>query len=175
MLMSSAATLRARIESSLGERLSSTLLLRERTGAADGAHRHCRTRRSHRRLAARRAQRNYWPGFLRTHRHDDSALAAATQRQEVCALVDAGDSFDPASARQRALMLDRLLWIRCSEREQQLQLRDFARNARPQRKAPSPPRAGVESHRSAAAKRRLRHGGARSWATFLPKVRAACR
>lgn len=62
-----------------------------------------------------------------------SALAAATQRQEVCALVDACDSFDPASAQAAGVVLDRLLWIRCSEREQ-LPLPDFARNARPQRK-----------------------------------------
>ena len=63
-----------------------------------------------------------------------SALAAATQRQEICALVDAGDSFDPASAAATGVDLERLLWIRCSEREQ-LPLPDFARNARPQRKS----------------------------------------
>ncbi len=62
-----------------------------------------------------------------------SALAAATQRQEVCALVDAGDSFDPASAQAAGVVLERLLWIRCSEREP-LVTPDFARNARPQRK-----------------------------------------
>ncbi|MFZ0704592.1 MAG: hypothetical protein WAM71_03245 [Candidatus Korobacteraceae bacterium] len=63
-----------------------------------------------------------------------SALAAATQRQEICALVDASDSFDPASARAAGVVLERLLWIRCSE-HQQLQFPDFARNARPQRKS----------------------------------------
>jgi hypothetical protein len=63
-----------------------------------------------------------------------SALAAATQRQEICALVDAGDSFDPASAKAAGVVLDRLLWIRCSEREP-LATPDFVRNARPQRKA----------------------------------------
>lgn len=63
-----------------------------------------------------------------------SALAAATQRQEICALVDASDSFDPASASSAGVELDRVLWIRCSEHEQ-LQLGDFARNTRPQRKA----------------------------------------
>ena len=63
-----------------------------------------------------------------------SALAAATQRQEVCALIDAADSFDPASAQAAGVVLDRLLWIRCSEHES-LPLGDFARNARPQRKA----------------------------------------
>jgi len=41
-----------------------------------------------------------------------SALAEATRRQEVCALVDAGDSLHPESA---AMDLRRLLWIRCGE------------------------------------------------------------
>jgi recombination protein RecA len=40
-------------------------------------------------------------------------LAEATAR-EVCALVDAEDSFDPASASAAGVRLDRLLWIRCS-------------------------------------------------------------
>ena len=42
-----------------------------------------------------------------------SILAAATGRQEVCALVDAEDSFDPVSAEAAGVRLDRLLWIRC--------------------------------------------------------------
>ena len=44
-----------------------------------------------------------------------SALASATQRQEVCALVDASDSFDPASAATAGVNLERLLWVRCSQ------------------------------------------------------------
>ena len=44
-----------------------------------------------------------------------SALAGATQRQEVCALVDASDSFDPASAATAGVNLERLLWVRCSQ------------------------------------------------------------
>src|ERR1041384_2229108 len=42
-----------------------------------------------------------------------SILAAATGREEVCALVDAEDSFDPVSAAAAGVRLDRLLWIRC--------------------------------------------------------------
>ena len=42
-----------------------------------------------------------------------SALAAATRRQEVCALVDAGDSLHPESAAAAGIELQRLLWIRC--------------------------------------------------------------
>src|ERR1700722_2741464 len=42
-----------------------------------------------------------------------SILAAATARQELCALVDAEDAFDPASAEAAGVRLDRLLWVRC--------------------------------------------------------------
>ncbi len=45
-----------------------------------------------------------------------AALAEATGRREVCALVDASDSFDPASAAAAGVDLERLLWVRCSER-----------------------------------------------------------
>jgi len=40
-------------------------------------------------------------------------LAAATMRQETCALVDAADAFHPASAEAVGVDLDRLLWVRC--------------------------------------------------------------
>jgi recombination protein RecA len=42
-----------------------------------------------------------------------SALAHATQRGEVCALVDASDAFDPASAAAAGMEMSRLLWVRC--------------------------------------------------------------
>jgi len=133
--MSQAATVRTRIESSLGERLSSTLLLRERMApqtVTTG-------------IAALDALTGGLPrGALSEIAGPASsgrtgvmlaALSAATQRQEICALVDAVDSFDPASAEAAGVDLGRVLWIRCSEREQQLPLDGFARNARPQRKA----------------------------------------
>jgi recombination protein RecA len=53
------------------------------------------------------------------------ALARATQRGEVCALVDASDSFDPASAAAAGMEMSRLLWVRCGEQY-------------PSRKHPSP-------------------------------------
>jgi hypothetical protein len=40
-------------------------------------------------------------------------LAAATRRQEACALVDGNDSFDPASAASAGVNFERLLWVRC--------------------------------------------------------------
>ena len=43
------------------------------------------------------------------------ALARATQRGEVCALVDASDAFDPASAAAAGMEMSRLLWVRCGE------------------------------------------------------------
>src|SRR5512132_3854394 len=42
-----------------------------------------------------------------------AALAAATARGEMCAIVDADDAFDPASAQSAGVRLDRLIWIRC--------------------------------------------------------------
>ncbi len=42
-----------------------------------------------------------------------ATLAAATARQEVCALVDSSDAFDPESAAAAGVDLGRLLWVRC--------------------------------------------------------------
>jgi len=42
-----------------------------------------------------------------------AALGAATERQEACALVDAGDVLDPASAATAGVNFERLLWVRC--------------------------------------------------------------
>ncbi|MBV8729626.1 MAG: hypothetical protein JO336_07440 [Acidobacteriia bacterium] len=42
-----------------------------------------------------------------------SVLAVATRREEVCALVDAEDSFDPLSAAAAGVSLERLLWVHC--------------------------------------------------------------
>ena len=42
-----------------------------------------------------------------------SALAAATAREEFCAVVDAEDAFDPASAAAAGVRLHRVLWVRC--------------------------------------------------------------
>src|SRR5277367_1578332 len=44
------------------------------------------------------------------------ALARATQRGEVCALVDASDAFDPQSAAAAGMEMSRLLWVRCGEK-----------------------------------------------------------
>ena len=43
-----------------------------------------------------------------------SALAHATERQEVCALVDTNNAFDPKSASQAEINFERLFWIRCA-------------------------------------------------------------
>ncbi len=43
-----------------------------------------------------------------------SALAHATTHEEVCALVDTSNVFDPDSAAQAEMNLERLLWIRCA-------------------------------------------------------------
>jgi len=42
-----------------------------------------------------------------------AALAAATGRQETCALIDVSDALDPHSAAAAGIRLERLLWVRC--------------------------------------------------------------
>jgi hypothetical protein len=44
-----------------------------------------------------------------------AALAAATRREEVCALVDATDALDAVSAAAAGIVLERLLWVRCGK------------------------------------------------------------
>jgi hypothetical protein len=112
--MASVVNLRARLESSLPERLSSTLLLRERTApltVSTGV------------IALDALTGGLPRGALSEITGPTSsgrtgvmlaALAGATRRREVCALVDASDSFDPASAAAAGMDLDRLLWVRCS-------------------------------------------------------------
>ena len=46
-----------------------------------------------------------------------AALAAATERGEVGALIDAGDTLDPLSAAAAGIDLDKLLWVRCGEKK----------------------------------------------------------
>jgi len=53
-----------------------------------------------------------------------SALATCTANSEVCALVDARDSFDPGCAQSAGVFLHRLLWIRCKNPEQALRSAD---------------------------------------------------
>jgi hypothetical protein len=43
-----------------------------------------------------------------------SALVYATNHEEVCALVDTNNVFDPASATRAEINCERLLWIRCA-------------------------------------------------------------
>ena len=43
-----------------------------------------------------------------------AAMAAATERQEICALVDCSDALNPQSAAAAGVNLNQLLWVRCS-------------------------------------------------------------
>ena len=43
------------------------------------------------------------------------AIAAATQHQEICALVDTSDALDPPSAAAAGVDLERVLWVRCCD------------------------------------------------------------
>src|SRR5690242_4600249 len=44
-----------------------------------------------------------------------AALAAATRREEVCALVDTTDALDAVSATAAGVILEKLLWVRCGK------------------------------------------------------------
>jgi hypothetical protein len=54
-----------------------------------------------------------------------SALSARTAEAEVCALIDARDSFDPRSAEAAGVELQRLLWVRCRNLDQSLRAADL--------------------------------------------------
>ena len=127
--MPSTATLRAHVESALGEHLSATPWLREKAtplmvpigvaaldtltgGLPRGALSEITGPASCGRTGVMLA-----------------ALAGATQRDESCALVDANDNFDPASAAAAGVDLDRLLWVRCSERDRSSLPRQHRRSA----------------------------------------------
>jgi len=49
-----------------------------------------------------------------------SLLAYATRQEHYCALVDAKDSFDTASAQNIGVDLTHLLWVRCGKSKQEL-------------------------------------------------------
>ena len=113
--MSSAATLRARLESSLDERLYSTLLLRERAAPVTVPFGVAALDTLTGGLPRGALSEITGPASSGRTGVMMAALAAATRRQEVCALVDATDSFDPASAAAAGVDLNRLLWVRCNE------------------------------------------------------------
>src|SRR5690348_7290489 len=53
-------------------------------------------------------------------------MAQATAREEFCAVVDAGDAFDPTSAAAAGVELERVLWIRTGgNAEHALKATDF--------------------------------------------------
>ena len=54
-----------------------------------------------------------------------SALSSRTKDGEVCALVDARDSFDPLTANAAGIALDKLLWVRCQNIDQALRAMDL--------------------------------------------------
>jgi len=54
-----------------------------------------------------------------------TALAARTANAEVCALVDAQDSFDPTCAQFAGVSLQQLLWVRCHNVDQALRSVDL--------------------------------------------------
>jgi recombination protein RecA len=53
-----------------------------------------------------------------------AALARATRQPELCALIDAGNNFDPLSATHAGVYLPHLLWLRCQGAEKALKAAD---------------------------------------------------
>jgi hypothetical protein len=58
-----------------------------------------------------------------------AALAAATRREEVCALVDTTDALDAVSAAAAGVDLERLLWVRCGKAGAELRTSDLGPRA----------------------------------------------
>jgi recombination protein RecA len=54
-----------------------------------------------------------------------STLAARTAASELCALVDAGDAFDPYSAESAGVRLKQLIWVRCRNADQAFRATDL--------------------------------------------------
>ena len=54
-----------------------------------------------------------------------ASLAERTANGEVCALVDARDSFDPLSGNAAEIALGKLLWVRCQNLDQALRATDL--------------------------------------------------
>jgi recombination protein RecA len=54
-----------------------------------------------------------------------SFLASRTREGEVCALVDARDSFDPLTGHAAGIALKKLLWVRCQNIDQALRATDL--------------------------------------------------
>jgi hypothetical protein len=77
-----------------------------------------------------------------------AALAAATRREEVCALVDATDALDATSAAAAGVDLERLLWVRCGKAGSGPQTSDVGRQAAVPRAQMSGPETSVRSQAS---------------------------
>jgi hypothetical protein len=77
-----------------------------------------------------------------------AALAAATRREEVCALVDATDALDATSAAAAGVDLERLLWVRCGKAGSGPRTSDVGRQAAVPRAQMSDPETGVRSQAS---------------------------
>jgi hypothetical protein len=54
-------------------------------------------------------------------------LAKRTEAEQVCAWVDAGDTFDPESAAASGVSLKQLLWVRCRREREMIKVKPWTR------------------------------------------------
>lgn len=115
--MNPIATIRAQVESRLGPRASAAFDVHVRPAVATLATGIDDIDRALGGIPVGAITELVAPRFISAGQKSIQAqlLARATQEQ-VCALVDATDSFDPKSAQAIGVNLERLLWIRCGGR-----------------------------------------------------------
>src|SRR5689334_7261317 len=111
--MKSAAALRAEIESAVGSRFAAPLTFRERVAPefiASGVPELDETTGG---LPRGSITEIFGPASSGRTSLLLAVLREATARDEVCAVVDASDAFDPVSAAASGVNLSGLLWVRC--------------------------------------------------------------
>jgi recombination protein RecA len=99
-----------------------------------------------------------------------AALAAATQRGEYCAVVDASDTLDPGSAVAAGVELDRLLWVRCGDNSPQKERSPRRHPSTALRACPEPAEGAGSNTEKTISKNRLSDGCPISRAPFAREV-----
>src|ERR1051325_562032 len=119
------AILRARLESALGERVSSPFTDVERRVVENVPTGIAPLDAMTKGLTRGAITEIFGPATSGRTSAMISILAEATAQNETCALIDGNDAFDPVSAAAAGVELSRLLWVRCCKVEQVLKAADL--------------------------------------------------